>query len=146
MITLASESDTKLLAGRLAPTCFRGITIGLCGDLGAGKTTLVRFLLGALGVPEGQVSSPSFALEHEYELPSGLLVEHWDLYRLRELPPELLEPPGNDVIRIVEWPDRVPEYAESLDLVLTIGVEETGVRHVQLSGREVGRFAASMKR
>lgn len=145
MVMLSSESDTKRLAECLAPACFGGITIGLCGDLGAGKTTLVRFLLGAFGVPEGQVSSPSFALENEYNLPSGLSVEHWDLYRLRELPPELLEPPGNDVIRIVEWPDRVPEYAQSLDLVLAIGVEETGVRNVHVSGRDAGRFAALVR-
>jgi tRNA A37 threonylcarbamoyladenosine biosynthesis protein TsaE len=95
----------------------------------------------ALGGNEQQVSSPSFALENEYRLASGLSVEHWDLYRLRDLPAELLEPPGRDVVRIVEWPDRVPEYAQSLDVVLSIGVRDTGERVVQFSGCESERFA-----
>lgn len=138
---LDSELDTERFAGRLALACSGGVTIGLCGDLGAGKTTLVRFLVRALGGSEGQVSSPSFSLENDYRLSSGLSVEHWDLYRLRDLPAELLEPPGRDVVRIVEWPDRIPEYAQSLDVVLTIEVRDTGTRIVRFSGSESERFA-----
>ena len=138
---LNSEGDTERLAGCVALGCTGGLSIGLCGDLGAGKTTLVRFLIGALGGNEQQVSSPSFALENEYKLTGGLSVEHWDLYRLRDLPAELLEPPGRDVIRIVEWPDRVSGYAQSLDVVLSIGVQDTGARVVTFSGSESDRFA-----
>jgi tRNA threonylcarbamoyladenosine biosynthesis protein TsaE len=143
---LTSELDTKHLAERLATACGGGISIGLCGDLGAGKTTLVRFLVWALGGSEGQVSSPSFALQNEYRLTSGLSVEHWDLYRLRDLPMELLEPPGRDVIRIVEWPDKVPGYTQSLDLVASFSVQETGDRMVKFSGTEAQRFALLAKK
>jgi tRNA threonylcarbamoyladenosine biosynthesis protein TsaE len=140
-LILNSESDTKELAGRLATACRGGLSIGLCGDLGAGKTTLVRFLVHALGGSDAQVSSPSFALENEYRLSADQLVEHWDLYRLRDLPPELLEPPGRAVVRIVEWPDKIPGYAQSLDVVLSISVQDTGTRMVKFSGSESERFA-----
>jgi tRNA threonylcarbamoyladenosine biosynthesis protein TsaE len=125
--------------------CKGGLSIGLCGDLGAGKTTLVRFLVCALGGSEGQVSSPSFALQNEYRIAEGLSVEHWDLYRLRDLPTELLEPPGRDMIRIVEWPDKIPGCTQMLDLVLLLCVQEAGERVVKFSGQEAERFVLLAK-
>ena len=82
--------------------------LALRGDLGAGKTTLAQALLGALGVRE-DVTSPTYALVHEYASPRGP-VHHLDLYRLRDA--SQLAPLGwEDILRtrgivIVEWPER----------------------------------------
>jgi tRNA threonylcarbamoyladenosine biosynthesis protein TsaE len=77
------------------------------GELGAGKTTLVRGACRALGV-EGPVTSPTFAIAHRYPARDGLLVAHLDLYRLRSLAdedPDLLDDYlGIDRITFVEWP------------------------------------------
>jgi tRNA threonylcarbamoyladenosine biosynthesis protein TsaE len=77
------------------------------GELGAGKTTLVRGACRALGV-EGPVTSPTFAIAHRYAARDGLLVAHLDLYRLRSLAdedPDLLDDYlGTDRITFVEWP------------------------------------------
>ena len=133
LITLLSESDTKAFARRLAGSLYGQQAIGLCGDLGAGKTTLVRYLVDALGGSSAEVCSPTFTLQQEYRLPSGMIVEHWDLYRLSTTPPELLEPPTVNVLRIVEWPDRVPGFDQSLTLLISISVRVDGAREVALS-------------
>ena len=118
---LLTEADTKQFAGEIASEIgnksARGYAIGIIGDLGAGKTTFCRYFSEALGVEGGIVSSPSYVLEHEYRT-SLYTIEHWDLYRLGELPEELEEPPGPEVIRLIEWVNRVPRYYEQLDLLL----------------------------
>jgi tRNA threonylcarbamoyladenosine biosynthesis protein TsaE len=138
MITLHSESDSKRLAEAVARYMPGGQTIGLQGDLGAGKTTFVRYFVGALGGAPADVASPSYTLQNEYSIsghgPRYDTVEHWDLYRLQALPAELLEPPGAGVIRMVEWPDRVAGYADSLDLRIAIRVVESEAREVQVQG------------
>jgi tRNA threonylcarbamoyladenosine biosynthesis protein TsaE len=85
------------------------------GDLGAGKTTLVRGACRALGV-EGPVTSPTFAIAHRYPARDGLLVAHLDLYRLSSLADEdpdlLADYLGPDRIAFVEWP--APEAPAAL--------------------------------
>jgi tRNA threonylcarbamoyladenosine biosynthesis protein TsaE len=132
--TLQSETDTGRLAEALARSICGGQVIGLRGDLGAGKTTLVRLLVGALGGQEKDVSSPSFTLENEYPVAAGRVVQHWDLYRLQALPAELLEPPAPTVIRIVEWPDKISGYVDTLDLVVLMRAIDSGVREVSFAG------------
>lgn len=113
IIKLSSLKQTELFAAHVAQVILslpvdNGITIGLIGDLGGGKTTFTRALSAALGatVP---VSSPSFVLCHEYPTSSRTTIHHWDIYRLRaELPEELFEPPRRNELRIVEWIDRSP--------------------------------------
>ncbi len=77
------------------------------GELGAGKTTLVRGAARALGV-EVAVTSPTFAIGHRYPAAAGLAVSHLDLYRLASLDgedPDLLVPYiGAGIIAFVEWP------------------------------------------
>jgi tRNA threonylcarbamoyladenosine biosynthesis protein TsaE len=134
LLTLQSESDTDRLASALARSISGGQVIGLQGDLGAGKTTLVRLLVGVLGGQASNVSSPSFTLENEYPVAAGRVVQHWDLYRLQALPAELLEPPAPTVIRIVEWPDKMSGYVETLDLIVLIRVMDSGIREVSFAG------------
>ena len=94
------------------------ITLGLVGDLGSGKTTFTKELLKSLGVKE-RVSSPTYVLSNEYKN-NNLTIEHWDLYRLKSLPFELLEPPSNYTIRIIEWVDKIPNFRELTDMLITI--------------------------
>ena len=81
--------------------------VHVLGELGAGKTTLVRGACRALGV-EGPVTSPTFAIAHRYPARAGLLVAHLDLYRLASLADEapdlLADYLGPDRIAFVEWP------------------------------------------
>jgi tRNA A37 threonylcarbamoyladenosine biosynthesis protein TsaE len=62
------------------------------------------------------------------------MVEHWDLYRLKTLPVELLEPPAEGVLRIVEWPERIEGFVASLELVVSLRVVNGEARVVVLSG------------
>jgi tRNA threonylcarbamoyladenosine biosynthesis protein TsaE len=98
----ATEAVGAQLAQLLAP----GDIVHVCGELGAGKTTLVRGAARALGVT-GPVTSPTFAIAHRYS-GAGVIVAHLDLYRLGGLAgedPELLSDYlGEDRITFVEWP------------------------------------------
>lgn len=103
-----SEQEMLALGGELAAQLQRGQVVTLSGDLGAGKTTLVRGMLRGLGF-EGRVKSPSYGLVETYEL-DELTVHHLDLYRLGD-PGELdfigLEDLlGDDSVVLVEWPER----------------------------------------
>lgn len=102
---LPSEKATRALAERLAPLLAGGDLLILSGALGAGKTFFARGLCAALGVDPEQVTSPTFALVHEFE--GALPIAHADLYRLRSAA-ELREL-GLDALRdegcllVVEW-------------------------------------------
>jgi len=136
-ITLHSEADTRDLAQVLATWLRPGWTVGLIGELGAGKTTLVRYLVKEFGGKPEDVSSPSFTLQNEYSVGEGRVVEHWDLYRVRTAPVEVLEPPGDRVIRIIEWPDRVAEVQQTLDVEITLVLDETGKRIATVRGEGI---------
>jgi len=108
---LPDEGATLAVAGRMAcalPSAVAPLILYLHGDLGAGKTTLARGLLRALG-ESGPVRSPTFGLLAEYALPAGTVL-HLDLYRLRaanELAGLGLADylPGSR-LWLVEWPER----------------------------------------
>jgi tRNA threonylcarbamoyladenosine biosynthesis protein TsaE len=109
---LADEAATRAAGAALAPLLRAGDVILLDGPLGAGKTTLVRGLLGALG-HEGEVPSPSFAIVQPYDaLPLPLW--HVDLYRIAH-PSELdelgLDSVLGDGVLVVEWPGHAGEGA-----------------------------------
>lgn len=110
------------LGGRLARELAGGQVVMLSGELGAGKTTLVRGMLRGLGF-EGRVKSPSYGLVESYEV-DGLDIHHLDLYRLGE-PEELdfvgLEDLlGPDSVLLIEWPERgrgrLPEATSSIGI------------------------------
>ncbi|MGE0582299.1 MAG: tRNA (adenosine(37)-N6)-threonylcarbamoyltransferase complex ATPase subunit type 1 TsaE [Steroidobacteraceae bacterium] len=97
----------------------------LTGGLGAGKTTLARGLLTALGVA-GPIRSPTYTLVEVHALPR-LVVVHADLYRLTD--PEELEPLGLRELHapahlwVVEWPERVAGVLPTPDLHLRLSIE-----------------------
>ena len=119
---LNDEAATLAVGEMLASLVRPGDVITLSGDLGAGKTTLVRGLLKALG-HTGEVPSPSFAIVQPYEEIEPP-VWHADLYRLQD-PSELAElglDSLGDSVLIVEWPERTGQHdwPEALRLALEI--------------------------
>lgn len=121
----------RALGARIAGVVQAGDVIALRGGLGAGKTTLARGLLAALGLAE-DAPSPSFALVQPYEPPLVRLpVAHVDLYRLEEdadirelgLDDYLL-----DSLVIIEWPERIGDRLWDHALCLSIAVMEDGSR------------------
>jgi tRNA threonylcarbamoyladenosine biosynthesis protein TsaE len=117
-MNLADESATVTLAQRLAARLRPGMVIYLHGDLGAGKTTLVRAVLNALG-HTGRVKSPTFTLVEPYHI-DGLDFRHFDLYRLHD--EEEWEAAGfrdefdGHNIFFIEWPEHAPGLIPQADL------------------------------
>jgi tRNA threonylcarbamoyladenosine biosynthesis protein TsaE len=129
---------TEALGAQLAAGLLAGDVVYLFGELGTGKTTLVRGACRALGV-SGPVTSPTFAIAHRYHGATGTAVSHVDLYRLASLgaeEPDLLEDyVGADAITFVEWP---PERAAALGAPprITVWLSHGGGnrRRVEVSG------------
>lgn len=101
----SSAAETEAVGGRLAVGLRPGDVVVVSGDLGAGKTTLIRGACRALGV-EGPVTSPTFTIGQRYR--GRVPVSHLDLYRLESLDaedPALLEDYLRpDSVAFVEWP------------------------------------------
>ena len=106
-VETSGEAETAAAGAQLAPALRTGDVVLLSGELGAGKTAFVRGLARALGVPEEDVTSPTFTLVQEYRAPTTVLF-HVDLYRLspREVEDLGLDEMTGDGILAVEWPDR----------------------------------------
>jgi len=131
MIRLADAAASEALGTRLAELVRPGDVIALSGQLGAGKTSIARGLLAALGL-EGEAPSPSFAIVQPYTPPEVRFpVLHVDLYRIDD-PGETeelgLDDARYDSLLIVEWPERLPASAWSDALWLTLTIEPDGAR------------------
>ena len=103
-----SEKDTRKLGRSLGKALVPGVVVLLYGNLGAGKTVLVRGVGEAYDVAD--VRSPSFTLINEYDLPTGIFIVHADLYRLDSEGVRAIgleEYAGvDDAVLFVEWPER----------------------------------------
>lgn len=107
----------------------------MSGDLGAGKTTLARCILRALGY-QGIVKSPTYTLIETYEV-ADWQITHIDLYRLND-PTEieylgLYEYLNGKFLCLIEWPEKGYEHLPQCDLGVTINYHAQG-RHIQLVG------------
>tara|TARA_B100000989_G_scaffold283885_1_gene250177 strand:+ start:18407 stop:18880 length:474 start_codon:yes stop_codon:yes gene_type:complete len=135
-IIMTTETDMHHLAACLAAGLQPGTVITLSGQLGAGKTTLVRGLLQALG-HEGAVKSPTFTLVEPYEIALGAFY-HFDLYRVHDS--EELEFMGvRDYftpasVCCIEWPENAQGRLQAADLHCNIIVQGTE-RVVTLTAR-----------
>jgi tRNA threonylcarbamoyl adenosine modification protein YjeE len=121
-IKLGDLAATEALGARIAAGLAIGEAVALHGDLGAGKTTLARAILRALGVTEN-VPSPTFTLVQTYDTP-GLAVRHYDLYRIlnpRDIDELGLEEALEEGAVLIEWPERAGDRlpGEALHVVLT---------------------------
>jgi len=129
-LELADEHATLGLGARLATAIEPGLVIYLEGDLGAGKTTLVRGLLRALGYRD-KVKSPTYSLVEVHAV-SGLNLYHFDFYRF-SYAEEYLEAGLDEYFSgagtcLVEWPDRAAPYVPGADLRLRLDVVGQGRR------------------
>jgi tRNA threonylcarbamoyladenosine biosynthesis protein TsaE len=130
---LDDAAATEAFGARLAVCCRAGGLIYFYGQLGAGKTTLVRGLLRALGYT-GPVKSPTYALVESYQLQS-CEVHHLDLYRLAD--PGELEWIGirdlisSDALALIEWPEQGKGILPKPDLQLAMAYRGEG-REVEL--------------
>ncbi|HWN73646.1 MAG TPA: tRNA (adenosine(37)-N6)-threonylcarbamoyltransferase complex ATPase subunit type 1 TsaE [Solirubrobacterales bacterium] len=106
VLETSSAAETEALGARIAERLQPGDVVLLAGDLGAGKTTLIRGACRALGVSE-PVTSPTFTIGQRYE-GGRVPISHLDLYRLESLDeedPALLDDYlGPDSVAFVEWP------------------------------------------
>ena len=145
------EAATRLFAASLAAQpaltqCF----VALRGDLGAGKTSFVRYLLQALGI-SGRIKSPTYAVLESYELPASaalagpLDIWHFDFYRFDD--PEEWEEAGfreifaGPGLKLAEWPDKVATKLPPADIDMEITVQTDGVRQVRLVAQSVAGAA-----
>lgn len=134
-LTLSGLAETEALGGRIAAALRPGDLIALGGDLGAGKTTLARAILSALGVTEA-MPSPTFTLVQRYDTPR-LIVHHYDLYRIedpRELDELGLEEALDQGAVLVEWPERAGNRLPSDRLTLSLTMIDAQSRRADISG------------
>lgn len=136
MIRFASEPAMLDWAAQLAGKLRTGDSIGLSGPLGAGKTSIARAIIRALGY-DGEVASPSFAIVHGYDPPEVRLpLLHCDFYRLED--PSEAEELGLDdqrgaAVLIAEWPEMAGGLSGPDHLGITIAVDDQEVRSITLN-------------
>jgi tRNA threonylcarbamoyladenosine biosynthesis protein TsaE len=123
---LADEAATLAFGAKLARELVPGLTFYLEGDLGAGKTTLVRGVLRALGYG-GRVKSPTYTLAESYSLP-GFELYHFDLYRMHD-PREWLDAGFRDVsdghaVSLIEWPEKAAGWLPPPDVVIRLTIAD----------------------
>ena len=138
---LASSDATETLGRDLAAHAPARGVVFLEGDLGAGKTTLARAFLRALGVT-GAVRSPTYTLIERYPVASGEIA-HLDLYRIAD--PGELEFLGLDDLAadarlwLVEWPERGRGALPTADLRVQLRVDGAGRQAVLIADTGIGR-------
>jgi tRNA threonylcarbamoyladenosine biosynthesis protein TsaE len=135
-LTWASEADTRAFAERLATRpALADAFIALHGNLGAGKTTLVRHLLRALGA-QGRIKSPTYAVVEPYEL-AAFPAWHFDFYRFDD-PREWEDAGFRDIfagpgLKLAEWPENAAAVLPPADLELHIELRDDDTRLVTLT-------------
>ncbi len=129
-LTLPDAAATEAVGARLARALAQqpGLVVFLHGELGAGKTTLVRGWLRALGIT-GAIRSPTYTLVEPYEL-AGRNLLHLDLYRLND-PLELeqlglYDTPPDRSVWLVEWPERGAGQLPLPDLQISLQATDFG--------------------
>lgn len=132
---LADGAATEALGARIAAGLEVGDAVALEGDLGAGKTTLARAILRALGVTE-DVPSPTFTLVQQYDT-QRLTVRHYDLYRVAN-PGEMgelgLDEALDEGAALIEWPERAGGWLPEDTLHIALTISGPASRDVHLRG------------
>lgn len=135
VLTLQDARQTRALGAALARVLGGGDFLGLIGDLGAGKTTLVQGLLRALD-PQAQATSPTYTLINLYPVSRRLTLAHMDLYRLERFDDlegigywEYIDQPTH--LPCVEWLNTIPEAWPGQGVIVVLS-HESGQRLAQL--------------
>jgi tRNA threonylcarbamoyladenosine biosynthesis protein TsaE len=140
-LNLADETATLALSQRLAGQLKPGMVIYLLGDLGAGKTTLVRGMLNALGY-SGRVKSPTYTLLEPYRA-AGLDLRHFDLYRMHdesewESAGFRDEFDGHNIF-FIEWPEKAQGLIPHADLEISFKILALGREVAIQANSEMGK-------
>ena len=131
----ASPEETMALGEELAGAFQPGDVVALYGDLGAGKTHLIKGISRALGVPGREVTSPTFTLVHEYE-GTRMPVYHFDAYRI-QAPHEFFELGCEDYffgsgLCLIEWPEHVQSLLPDHTIRLRLSHKGRSCRRIAL--------------
>jgi tRNA threonylcarbamoyladenosine biosynthesis protein TsaE len=139
IVETSDSRQTETLGAELAAFLKPGDIVLVRGELGAGKTTLVRGAARALGVSD-PVTSPTFGIGHRYQ-GSDVIVSHLDLYRLgglHEEEPSLLEDYlGSGRIAFVEWPEETSPELQDACLLVTLTHQGANKRRIEV--HELGK-------
>jgi tRNA threonylcarbamoyladenosine biosynthesis protein TsaE len=157
-VETATPEETERVGEALGRAARGGELIGLVGDLGAGKTCLVRGLARGLGIDPERITSPTFIVVAEHR-GGRLALQHVDLYRLENWSadePLLREVLYGDGVAAVEWFDRLGDSVGEEFLRIAIGfgagerrlilLEASGGRHEALLARVVGALRGDRRR
>ena len=138
------------MGAALAPELCPGMTVFLCGDLGAGKSTLARGLIHALGYTD-RVKSPTYNLVERYVI-SGLYLYHFDFYRFSDSR-ELRDAGFGEYfdersVCLIEWPEKAGGALPLPDLTVALEFDDSGSRNALVSSEtEAGhRCIEALKR
>ena len=132
-----TAEEMEEIGVELAERLRDGMVVSLIGDLGAGKTTLVKGIAKGLLITD-IVVSPSYLIHRPYH--GRLTLHHIDAYRvssvaeLAEVGLDQLVPPEHGVT-VIEWPERVPEIIDVSDIVVRIAMRADGTRQVDIATR-----------
>ncbi|ADQ07926.1 protein of unknown function UPF0079 [Caldicellulosiruptor hydrothermalis 108] len=130
-----SYDETVSIGYKIGKNLFKGAIVTLEGDLGSGKTALTRGIAKAFGIED--ISSPTFTIFHVYEGKDGILVYHFDIYRIEETE---LEDIGyeeyfyGDGIVIIEWADKLKRLHPKEYLKVEIQKIDEDVRKILITG------------
>jgi tRNA threonylcarbamoyladenosine biosynthesis protein TsaE len=144
-LLIRSEQEMRGFGARLIGACEHGGVITLSGELGTGKTTLVRGALQARGVSSG-VRSPTYTLVEYYPF-ADFAVAHFDLYRLGDA--EELEYLGYrdylnpQTLCLIEWPQRATGYLNAVDVAIELDYDPEGRSLTLAAGSDWGRELVS---
>jgi tRNA threonylcarbamoyladenosine biosynthesis protein TsaE len=138
MFTSNSAAETEEAGMRLARELRAGDVLALVGDLGSGKTQLVKGIARGLG-SSASVTSPTFTLVHEY--PGGQLpLYHFDFYRLEDV--DALRTIGfdeyvfGDGVAVIEWADKFPDAIPPQARWVTFEIASKNLRHINFATRD----------
>jgi tRNA threonylcarbamoyladenosine biosynthesis protein TsaE len=134
----SSEAETKEIGRKIGKRLKRGDVVCLYGELGAGKTTMVKGIASSLGIKERDITSASFTIIAEYD--PGIPFYHIDLYRLA--PGEvaelgLREYLGSEGIYVIEWAERAEDEIPDNSVRVNFSYTNGNMREIDVKGIEV---------
>ena len=123
-IDISKESSTAKFARKFSKVLKVGDVVLLHGEIGAGKTTFIRYLIHSLEkknkVKLGEITSPTFSILNEYEI-KNITIRHYDLFRIKdsnEIKNIGIYENIQDFITFIEWPDKIQKKIKKRDLWL----------------------------
>jgi tRNA threonylcarbamoyladenosine biosynthesis protein TsaE len=126
---LTNQEASEQFARRLASCLTTPLVIGFCGDIGTGKTTIIRAMLQQLGI-QSAIKSPTFSLVESYQLSDSIALHHFDLYRIHH--EDELEYLGfrdyfsPSTICCIEWAEKAGKALPYMDIRFTLKIKGAG--------------------